>query len=448
MHKERLTELRDQDRKFHIHPFTNHLSMHTAGTSIVTWGKGCHVFDESGRRLLDGLAGLWCVNVGYGQTEIIDAVTSQMHRMPFYPSFFNTTTEPPIKLAAKLAELAPPRLNHSMFCESGSEANESAIKIIRAYNKLKGQPEKTKLLSRTFAYHGVGVATTSLTGLPSCYAPFDLPLPGYIHAPGPYPFEAGREKDAEGYGKWCIEETKKLIEAEGAETIAAMFVEPVQGAGGVIIPPAGYLKALRELCKKYDIFYISDEVITGFGRLGMMFASNEWNLDPDIMTLAKGITSGYVPFGAVMVSDQIIETLNDAGYFAHGFTYSGHPVGAAAALANIGLIERENLVERVRDRIGPYFEQKLATLRNHPAVGEVRSCKLIAAIELLPKGGRKELSPTLNLGIKMSELVRKEGLIARGIRNLLAISPAFVITEPEVDFLVGAVRKGLDKLWN
>ena len=447
MHDEQLAQLRELDQNFHIHPFTNHASMHAAGTSIVTSGEGCHVMDEQGRRLLDGLAGLWCVNVGYGRTEIADAVNSQIRRMPFYPSFFNTTTEPPIKLAAMLAELAPKRLNHSMFCNSGSEANESAIKIVRAYNKLKGRPEKSKVLSRTFSYHGVGVATTSLTGLPSCYLPFDLPLPGYLHAPGPYAYEAGRDDDPAAYGAWCIEETKRMIEAEGPETIGVCFVEPIQGAGGVIIPPTGYLTALRELCRKNDILFVSDEVITGFGRTGAMFASNELNLDPDMMSLAKGITSGYVPFGALMLSDEIMETLNSAGYFAHGFTYSGHPVGAAAAIANIALIERDKLIERVRDKIGPYFEQKLGSLRDHPAVGEVRVCKLIGAIELLPQGGRAELTPALNLGMKMFELVRKEKIIARGIRNLLAVSPAFIITEREVDFLVAGIRKALDRLW-
>lgn len=448
MHDEKIAELREQDQKFYIHPFTNHPSMHAAGTSIVTSGEGCFVFDEQGRKLLDGLAGLWCVNVGYGCTEIIEAINVQLRRMPFYPSFFNTTTEAPIKLAAKLAELAPKRLNHTMFCGSGSEANESAIKIVRAYNKIKGRSQRTKVLSRTFAYHGVGVATTSVTGLPSCWQPFDLPLPGYIHAPGPYAYEAGKEKDAVAYGDWCIEETKKLIEAEGPETIGVCFAEPIQGAGGVIIPPDGYLKKLRELCRKYEILYVSDEVITGFGRIGSMFMSNELDLDPDIMTLAKGITSGYVPFGATMMSDEIVETLNSGGYFAHGFTYSGHPVGAAAALANIAKLEKDKLVERVRDKIGPYFENQLGALRDHPAVGEVRVKKLIAAIELLPKGGRSALTPTSNLGIKMFELVRKEKLIARGIRNLLAVSPAFIITEREVDMLVSSIKKALDHLWD
>lgn len=440
-----VADLRDQDQKFYIHPFTNHNAMHAAGTSIVTRGEGCYVYDEQGRKLLDGLAGLWCVNVGYGRSEIIDAITVQLRRMPFYPSFFNTTTEAPIKLAAKLAESAPKRLNHSMFCGSGSEANESAIKIVRAYNKLKGRPERTEGLSRTFAYHGVGVATTSLTGLPSCYQPFDLPLPGDRHAPGPYAYEAGKDSDPVVYGDWCIAETEKLILAEGPEQSVCALRSRFKVR--VIIPPDGYLAKLRALCRKYEILYVSDEVITGFGRAGSMFMSDELNLDPDIMTLAKGITSGYVPFGAVMLSDEIVETLNGGGYFAHGFTYSGHPVGAAAALANIALIEKEGLV-KVWDKIGPYFEQQLRSLSEHPAVGEVRVKKLIGAIELLPRGGREALAPTLNLGMKDVHLVRKEKIIARGIRNLLAVSPAFIISEREVDMLVSGIKRSLDKLWD
>ena len=330
-----LEQLQALDREFHLHPFTNHAEMHAQGTHVIDRAEGCHLIDTEGRRFLDGLAGLWCVNVGYRRREIIDAVYHQMQRLPYYCSFFNTTNEPAIRLAERLGKLAPGRLRYSQFSNSGSEANETALKMIRGWNKLRGRPSKTKILSRTFSYHGVTLATASLTGLTSCSAPFDLPLPGFIHVPGPHHYGANTGLSPEAYGQWCVEETARIIEAEGADTIAAMFVEPVQGAGGVIVPPAGYLRALRNLCREKDILFVADEVITGFGRLGDWFASHLWELDPDLMTLAKGITSGYLPLGATMVSEEIGKDLIRGGYFAHGFTYSGHPTSTAAALANL-----------------------------------------------------------------------------------------------------------------
>ena len=369
--------------------------MHAQGTHVIVSGRGVFLQDAQGRQLLDGLAGLWCVNVGYGRAEITDAVAAQMRQLAYYPSFFNSTTEPAIRLAARLASLAPPRVQHTIFCNSGSEANESALKIIRGYWKLRGQPQRTKILSREFSYHGVTLATTSMTGLPSCSAPFDLPLPGFLHVPAPHAYAADREGDPVAYGKWCVEETARVIEREGADTIAAMFVEPVQGAGGVIPPPAGYLAALRALCREHGILFVADEVITAFGRVGDWFASNLWDLDPDLISLAKGLTSGYLPLGATMVSDEIADVLLHHGYFAHGFTYSGHPTTCAAALANLDIIENDGLIPRVRTNLGPYFQEKLRAFAGHPAVGEVRGTGLIGALELVPRGGKAALTPTM-----------------------------------------------------
>ncbi|MEO8043399.1 MAG: aminotransferase [Spartobacteria bacterium] len=440
--------LRELDARFHLHPFTNHDEMHAQGTHLVRSSDGVYVEDETGRKLIDGLAGLWCTNVGYNRREIIDAVTEQMSKVAFYPSFFNTTTEPPVRLAAKLASLAPARLNHTIFSNSGSEANETALKIIRGYNKHRGKSEKTKILSRTFSYHGVTLGATSMTGLPGCYLPFDLPLPGFIHVPGPHHYAADTKLDPAAYGQWCVKETARIIEKEGAGTIAALFAEPVQGAGGVIVPPEGYLKALRELCRKNDILFVADEVITGFGRLGDWFASNLWDLDPDLMTLAKGITSGYLPLGATMVCDEIAEVIEHGGYFAHGFTYSGQPTTAAAALANIDVLEKEKLIPYVRDDAGPYFQEKLQSFANHRAVGEVRGYGLIGAIELIPREGKAALTATSMLGNKAVSLIRAEGVIVRGIRDLIALSPPLIITRAEIDQLFDAVRKGLDRLWD
>ena len=378
MNEKTLRQLQEADKSFHLHPFTNHLEMHAQGTHVIVSGDGCWLTDATGKRLLDGLAGLWCVNVGYGRREIVDAVNEQMRRLPYYCSFFNTTNEPAIRLAERLARLAPRRLQHTLFGNSGSEANETALKIIRAWQKLRGKTGKTKVLSRTYSYHGVTLATASLTGLPNCNEPFDLPLPGFVRVPAPHPYGASSPLDPAAYGRWCIEETARVIQREGAETIAAMFVEPVQGAGGVIVPPEGYLAALRRLCRENDILFVADEVITGFGRLGAWFASTLWDLDPDLITLAKGITSGYLPLGATLVSDEIAETVIRSGYFSHGFTYSGHPATTAAALANLDLLEGERLIPRVRDEIGPYFRQKLGEFKGHPAVGEVRSDGLLA----------------------------------------------------------------------
>ncbi len=440
-----LASLRKLDQAHHLHPFTDHRAMHAVGTHVIRSARGSTVVDEDGRELIDGLAGLWCVNVGYGREEIVQAVAEQMRAVAFYPSFFNTTTEPTIRLAARLAALAPPKLNRAIFSNSGSEANETALKLIRAYWKLRGRREKTKLLARSFAYHGVTLATTSLTGLPSCTDPFDLPLPGFVQVPGPNAYASG--KSPAEYGAWCLAETERAIAREGAQTIAAIFVEPVQGAGGVIVPPEGYLARLRELCRRHEILFVADEVITGFGRLGAWFASQLWNLDPDLITLAKGITSGYLPLGATLVSDEIAAALDSGGTLAHGFTYTGHPTACAAALANLDLIEREHLIERVRDDIGPRFQAALQRLAAHPAVAEVRGVGLIGALELRrPKQGRHADAAPNTLGLAVHQLAREEGVIVRGIRDLVALSPPFVITHDELDRLFASLTRALDRL--
>lgn len=447
MDADKLDDLRRRDAAHHLHPFTDHADMHRTGTHIVSSASGCHVVDESGRRLLDGLAGLWCVNVGYGRQEIADAVHRQMMACSFYPSFLNSTNEPAIALAERLAGLAPRGMNRVFFSSSGSEANETALKLIRAYQKMRGKPNKRTVLARTFAYHGVGLATASLTGLPGCQTPFDLPLPGFVHVPGPHPYGVNSELSAAEYGAWCLQQTEQAIAREGAETIAALFAEPIQGAGGVIVPPPGHLNALRELCRANDILFVADEVITAFGRIGGWFASSLWDLQPDLLVTAKGITSGYVPLGATLVADDISEVLS-RGYLAHGFTYSGHPVAAAAALANLDILQRERLIERVQGDIGPYFQQKLRAFEGHPAVGEVRGTGLIGAIDLLPRGGKAALQTPPALGAKAVELIRKEGVIVRGIRDLIAIAPPLIITREEVDVLFAAVWAALERLWD
>ncbi|RIL00293.1 MAG: aspartate aminotransferase family protein [Proteobacteria bacterium] len=440
-----LATLRRLDQAHHLHPFTDHRAMHQDGTHVVRRAKGCTLYDEDGRELLDGLAGLWCVNVGYGRDEIAEAVAAQMREVAYYPSFFDTTTEPAIRLAARLASRAPAHLQHTIFSNSGSEANETALKLIRAYWKLRGRSAKSKLLSRSFAYHGVGIATTSLTGLPTCTDPFDLPLPGFVHVPGPHAYGSG--KSAEEYAAWCLAETEQAIAREGADTIAAMFVEPVQGAGGVIVPPPGHLAALRALCRRHEILFVADEVITGFGRLGAWFASVLWELEPDLLTTAKGITSGYLPLGATLVSDEIAAALEAGGYLAHGFTYTGHPATCAAALANLDILEREKLVERVRDDVGPRFQAALRKMAEHPLVAEARGFGLIGALELRrpPRGPRADAPPNA-LGLAAHVLAREEGVIVRGIRDAVALSPPLVVTHDEMDRMFAALTRALDRL--
>ena len=440
--------LQEIDRQFLLHPFTNHDDLHAQGTHIIERGEGVWLYDARGRRLLDALAGLWCVNVGYNCAEIANAVNAQLRRLPYYCSFFNTTTEPAIRLAEKIASHTPPKLKHVMFTNSGSEANETALKFIRGYMKLRGTPAKTKIITREFAYHGVTIATTSMTGLPSCTKPFDLPLPGFIHVPGPNAYAANQESDPVAYGKWCLEETERIIQREDPATIAALFAEPIQGAGGVIVPPEGYLRGLRELARKYEILFVADEVITAFGRLGDWFASGLWDLEPDLITLAKGLTSGYLPLGACVVRDEIADVLMHGGYLAHGFTYSGHPVTCAAGLANLEVIENEKLVERVRDDVGPYFQQKLRRFAGHPAVADVRGHGLIGALELIPREGKAALTPATMLGTLGAKLAREEGVIVRGIRDLIAVSPPLIITHEEIDELFSAIDRALARLWN
>lgn len=441
------SELSEIDRNHHLHPFTHHGEMMQSGTHIIKSAHGVYLTDERDRTLLDGLAGLWCVNVGYGREEIAQAIYNQMQRLAYYPSFFNTTTEPTIRLAEKLTQITPKRLTHVFFSNSGSEANETALKMIRAFNKLNGTPKKIKILTLNYGYHGVTLATTSMTQLPSCQSPFDLPIENFIQVPSPYHFIAKTQLDPIQYGLWCIEETERIIQREDPETIAALFVEPIQGAGGVIVPPEGYLAALRSLCRNRQILFVADEVITGFGRLGAWFASELWNLDPDLLTTAKGLTSGYFPLGATLVSEEIAQVLKTS-YFAHGCTYSGHPSACAAAIANLDIFEKENLITQTSSLTAPYFLKKINTLSDHPAVAEIRGFGLIAAIEIGPL--KRELSSTNRaaLGPKAMKIAREEGIVVRGIRDIIALAPPLIIKNSEIDQLISALSRVLDRLWN
>ncbi len=437
-------ELQEIDRAHHIHPLTDHQALHAAGTNVIVSGEGCFLIDSEGKRLLDMMAGLWCVNVGYGRPEIAEAVYEQLRVLPYYCSALNSTTDTTILLAERLSRLAPPPLSHVYFSSSGSEGNESALKLIRFYNRLTGRGNRTKILTRVHSYHGATLATTSMSGIPPILEPFDLPLEGFVHCPAPHYYLAATEMSLEEYGRRSVEETEKAMEREGPETIAAMFVEPVQGAGGVIIPPPGYLKGLRELCRRHSILFVADEVITGFGRLGEWFASQLWDLDPDLMNTAKAITSGYQPLSALFVRDEIAQTVIDGGFFSHINTYAGHPAAAAAALANLNIIESEDLVGRTRDEIGPYLQRRLREFVDHPLVGEVRGLGLIGAMELRPSADQQGRG--VALGPLAFTMFREEGVVVRAVGNGFTVCPPLVIKESEVDLFVEATRKVLDRL--
>ena len=437
-------QLQDIDRAHHIHPLTDHKALHASGTHVIVSGDGCFLTDSEGKRLLDIMAGLWCVNVGYGRTEIAEAVYEQLKTLPYYCSALSATTDTTILLAEKLTGLVPPHLSHVYFSSSGSEGNESAMKLIRFYNKLTGRAGRTKILTRKHSYHGATLATSSMSGIPAILEPFDLPLDGFIHGPAPHYYVADTDMSHEEYGRWCVEKTAKIIEREDPETISAMFVEPVQGAGGVIIPPPGYLRDLRELCRSHSILFVADEVITGFGRLGEWFASQLWDLDPDLMNTAKAITSGYQPLSALFVRDEIADVVIEGGFFSHINTYAGHPTAAAAAIANLSILESENLVPRTRDTIGPYLQRRLREFVDHPLVGEVRGLGLIAAMELLPS--QEQERDSVALGPLAASIYREEGVIIRAVGNTLAFCPPLIITESEVDLLIEATHQVLTRL--
>ncbi len=432
----------------HWHPFTDHLELAAlGGPRIITHAEGVWLTDSSGARILDAMAGLWCVNVGYGRRELADAAYRQLTDLSFYHGFFKTTTEPTVRLAAKLAELTPPGLSRAFFANSGSEANDTIVRMARHYWALKGKPEKQVFIGRDHGYHGTTMAATSLNGMKVMHEQGGLPLPGFAHVMAPYPFEGQGEMSAEAFGRLAARAVEEKILAIGPENVAAFIGEPVQGAGGVIIPPDSYWPEINRICREHDILLIADEVICGFGRLGHWFGSQRYGIRPDFMTLAKGITSGYVPLSAVMVGDRVAETLiNEGGEFYHGFTYSGHPVACAVALANLEVIEREGLVDRARTEIGPYLRERLENaLDNHPIVGEIRSEGMIGAIEIVQDRRTRERFPGGGkVGLMARDHCFNNNLIMRGIRDSLVYAPALTMTKGEADEVARLAKLALD----
>jgi L-2,4-diaminobutyrate transaminase len=444
--------LHDLDKETILHPFTT-LSEHLAtGPRIMTHARGLEITDDTGKVYIDAMAGLWCVNVGYGRDEIVDAMASQARQLPYYHSFLSMSNEPAIQLAERVTRMAPPGLNHAFFANSGSEANDTQVKLIWYYNNVRGKPAKKKILSHRCGYHGVTLGAGSMTGLPHVHAAFDLPLDRFLHLRPPYLFRYAPAGMTESdFVNELARELDQRIEAEGPETVAAFIGEPVLGAGGVVVPPSNYYRAIQPVLRKHDILFIADEVICGFGRLGTLFGSERFGIEPDLMTLAKGLTSGYAPMSACLISDKVWNVLvtgsGSIGPFAHGLTYTAHPVSAAAALANLDILEREGLVARA-DRVGRHFQGRLReAAAGHPLVGEVRGLGLIAGVELAMRDAEpKPFDPQLKVGRRLHALLQDEGVLSRPLGDTLAFSPALIISELQINDLVDRLLRALNRL--
>ena len=366
-------EWQQLDAEHYLHPFTDFKALAKEGSRIIVRAEGAYLYDSEGRQLLDAMAGLWCVNIGYGRREPAEAAYRQMLELPYYNSFFKSANPPAIELARVLAELSPPQFNRVFFTGSGSEANDTIVRMVRRYWDLRGQPERQVIISRDNAYHGSTMAGASLGGMSAMHEQGGLPIPGIVHVEQPYWYQNGGELSPDDYGIHAARAVERKILELGAEKVAAFIGEPLQGAGGVIIPPDTYWPEVQRICREYGVLLIADEVVCGFGRTGRWFGQEHFGFQPDLMTLAKAITSGYLPLGAVMVADSVAEVLIEhGGEFAHGYTYSGHPVSCAVALANIAILRDEHLVDRCREDIGPYLQQRWRTLAEHPLVGEAR----------------------------------------------------------------------------
>jgi putrescine aminotransferase len=434
------------DAAHFLHPFTDFQALAKKGSRIITKAENIYLTDSDGHRILDAMSGLWCVNVGYGQQALIDAATRQMSELPFYNAFFQTATPPAIELAELLAQVTPPQFRHVFFSSSGSEGNDTVVRMVRRYWDILGQPARQVIISRRNGYHGSTMAGASLGGMAGMHAQGGLPIPGIEHIDQPYWVEHGQGMSREEFGLVAARWLEEKILAIGPDKVAAFIGEPVQGAGGVIIPPITYWPEIQRICDKYGVLVVSDEVICGFGRTGRWFGCETMGFRPDLMTFAKGVTSGYVPLGGVMVGDRVAQALIErGGEFEHGYTYSGHPVACAVALANIRLIREQQLVERVHDDVGPYLAEAFATLRDHPLVGDAETCGLMGAVLLVKdKEGLKPFASDVSIGMVCRGHCFREGLIMRAVGNRMIIAPPLVITRPQIDEMMDLIHRCLD----
>ncbi len=434
------------DAAHYLHPFTDFGALAKKGSRVMVRADNVYLWDSDGQKIFDAMSGLWCVNVGYGQRELIDAATRQLETLPFYNSFFQTATPPAIELAELLAEVTPPQFRHVFFSGSGSEGNDTIVRMVRRYWDVLGQPERTVIISRKNAYHGSTMAGASLGGMGGMHAQGGLPIPGIVHIEQPFWYELGRDVSRDEFGKRAAGWLDAKIREIGAGKVAAFIGEPVQGAGGVIVPPETYWPEIQRICDAHGILLVSDEVITGFGRTGHWWGCERFGSRPDLMTFAKGVTSGYIPLGGVMVGERVARVLiEQGGEFNHGYTYSGHPVACAVALANIRLIRREGLVERVRTDVGPYLAEHFAELAGHPLVGEAQACGLMGALQLVrDKASAAMFDGALEVGMLCRGHCFGNGLVMRAVGDRMIIAPPLVVTRAQVDEMTGLIRKCLD----
>ncbi len=434
------------DSRHHLHPFTDYKATHAKGSRIITRGEGVYIWDSNGNRILDGMAGLWCVNVGYGRKELLDAAHRQMAELPYYNTFFQTSHPPALELARLLAEVTPEGLNHVFFTNSGSESNDTVLRTVRRYWELEGKPSKTIVISRKNAYHGSTIAGASLGGMTPMHRQGGLPIPDIVHITQPYWYLEGGDASPDEFGLDAARALERKIAELGEDRVAAFIAEPIQGAGGVVVPPDTYWPEIKRICERHEILLVADEVICGFGRTGKWFGSDYYDLKPDLMSIAKGLSSGYLPIGGVMFSDQVAEVLIEkGGEFQHGFTYSGHPVCCAVATANVRILRDEGIVERVENDTGPYFQARLRELGDHPLVGEVRGAGLIAGILLVKdKRTRQRFVRPGDVGLICRDYSLDNGLVMRATEDSMVLSPPLVISREEIDELVALARKSLD----
>ncbi|MCO6385398.1 aspartate aminotransferase family protein [Aliihoeflea sp. 40Bstr573] len=443
-----LKQLQEIDAAHHLHPFTDHKDLRDAGSRMITRAEGPFVYDSEGKEILDGMAGLWCVNVGYGRNELAEAAYAQMKELPYYNSFFKCTTPTPTLLAKKLAEIAPANMNQVFYGSSGSEANDTALRLVRHYWALEGKPQKNRIISRNWAYHGSTITGTSLGGMSAMHGQLNGAVPNIVHVMPPYAYELARpgENDHD-FGLRAAKAVEDAILEAGADNVAAFIGEPVMGAGGVKIAPESYWPEIQRICRKYDVLLMLDEVITGYGRTGEWFAAQTLGIEADTITTAKALTSGYQPLSALLVGDRIASTLVErGGEFYHGYTYSGHPVACAVALANLDIIEKEGLVERVREETGPYLANALTErLAGHGIVGEVRSIGLMAAIEIVKDKGTRERFENVGFAAAtVRDHAMANGMMMRAVNDTMILSPPLIWTKETIDMACERIGKALD----